>query len=72
MDDEKVDPDICPECHQPNGCEKHCGGPDKDSCWCHKLLIPKGALDGVSTEEACLCRVCLIKRGAKELPLKVL
>jgi len=61
------DPDICPICHQANGCEHHCGGPDGNTCWCHRLSIPKEVFRLVPTEainKACICRQCLIKNGA--------
>jgi len=65
-----VDPDICPLCRKPNGCEHHHGGTNKNNCWCHELIIPRQIFTLVPAEalnKACICRHCLIKHGAKEI-----
>ena len=70
-----IDPDVCPLCDEPNGCEHHCGGPDKNKCWCHDLIIPRIIFELVpprAINRACICRACLIKHGAKIVPTRVL
>jgi hypothetical protein len=69
----ELDPDICPLCLQPNGCEHHCGGPDENTCWCHKLIVPASIFQLVppgALHRSCVCRSCLIKHGAKPIPVK--
>ena len=67
--EEILDLDICPICKKPNECQHHCGGPDENSCWCHRLNIPKSVSDFIPEKfvgKVCLCRQCLIKLGATE------
>lgn len=58
----EFDPELCPLCKQPNGCQLCSADAHKGPCWCASATIPEELLARVPPElknKVCICRQCV-------------
>ncbi|WP_332873982.1 cysteine-rich CWC family protein [Amphritea pacifica] len=64
---DRIDPHLCPLCHQDNRCGNLSSCGSDASCWCRSpdISFPQTLLDRVPEEakgRACICRSCAANR----------